>query len=282
MSPVEAACSITALVSHRPPHGQAAEFRCPGSAGYNNGMMRRDVSLFATCLGDALFPDAVESVVHVLRRAGARVFYPGGQTCCGQAAYNAGYRAEAARMARQTIRAFRGARQVVIPSGSCAAMVRHYYADLFSDDPLALAEAEDLAGRMFEFSEYLVRVAGVQDVGATYPGRVTYHTSCHMLRGLNVRDEPLSLLANVRGCDVAPLDRPALCCGFGGTFAVKMPDISGAMLDEKIADVRQTGARTLVSCDSGCLMHIAGGLRRAGMADVQCLHLAQVLERRAQ
>ncbi|GAC1434766.1 MAG: (Fe-S)-binding protein [Chloroflexota bacterium] len=239
-----------------------------------------DVALFVTCLGDMLFPDAVESAVRVLRRAGTRVHYPGGQTCCGQAAYNAGYRDEAARMARQTLRAFRGGRPVVIPSGSCAAMVRHYYADLFAGEPALLAQALDLARRLYEFSEYLVRVLGVDDVGATYAGRVTYHSSCHMLRGLGVREEPLRLLGQVRGIEVVPLERPALCCGFGGTFAVKMPAISGAMLDEKIADVRGTGARTLVSCDAGCLMHLGGGLHRAGLTGVRVAHLAEVLDTR--
>jgi L-lactate dehydrogenase complex protein LldE len=236
------------------------------------------VSLFATCLGDILFADAVESVVHELRRVGVRESYPGGQTCCGQPAYNAGYRAEAALMARQTVRAFRDGRPVVVPSGSCAAMVRHYYADLFAGDPPMLAAAQDLAGRLYEFSEYLVRMVGVDDLGAEYAGRLTFHSSCHMMRGLGVREEPLRLLGKVRGAEVVPLSRPAICCGFGGTFAVKMPDISGAMLDEKVDDVRNTGAGALVSCDAGCLMHIGGGLHRAGLGDVRVLHLAQILD----
>ncbi len=242
---------------------------------YNNRV--KEVSLFVTCLGDVLFPDAVEATVNVLHRAGIRVTCPAGQTCCGQAAYNAGYRAEAARMARQTLRAFRDGGPVVVPSGSCAAMVRHYYTDLFSYDPALLAQSLDLASRLYEFSEYMVRIAGITDLGATYSGKVTYHTSCHMMRGLGVREEPLQLLSNVRGVEYVPLSQPNLCCGFGGTFALKMHEISGAMLAEKIDDVRDTGARTVISCDSGCLMHIGGGLRRAGHKNVQIRHLAEVL-----
>lgn len=239
----------------------------------------RTVSLCATCLGDVLFPQAVAATVRVLRRTGVRVDFPYGQTCCGQPAYNAGYHAEARRLARQTIRAFRYSSEVVMPSGSCAAMVRHYYPRLFADDPRWLAEATALGERLYEFSEYITRVAQRPDVAtvAAFPSRVTFHTACHMLRGLGVRDEPVDLLRRVQGIDYVPLQRPALCCGFGGTFSVKMPAISGAMLDEKMADIRATGAATVVSCDGGCLMHIGGGLHRAGL-DVTPLHLAEVLD----
>lgn len=234
------------------------------------------VSLFITCLADVFYPDVGKSAVKVLERCGVTVDFPPGQTCCGQPAYNSGYHPEAREAARHMIRAFSSSQYVVAPSGSCAAMVRHYYPELFRDDPEWSERARELAAKTYELSEFLVNVLGVTDVGASYSGMAAYHPSCHLKRGLGVRDEPLTLLSNVRGLSLAELPHSDDCCGFGGTFSLKMGEISQAMVDEKVQQIEATGADLLVGCDLGCLMNIGGRLRRAGK-QVQVRHLAEVL-----
>ena len=257
-------------------------------------------SLMITCLGDALFPRVGLAAVEVLGRLGVAVDFPAGQTCCGQPAYNAGYADAARTSARAFLRAFDGSEHVVSISGSCTAMVRDGYPRLFAGRPEEQA-ASDLAARTFEFSEFLVDVLGVtglpvtatRPAGATVCGRregrgsgrggrpqdarrATFHHSCHTKRLLGVAEQPLALLGMVDGLEVVPLAHPDLCCGFGGTFAVKMARISAAMVDEKVDDVLATGADLLVGLDASCLANIEGRLRRRGSA-LEVRHLAEVL-----
>lgn len=234
------------------------------------------VALFVTCLADLFYPQIAEDVVRVLWRLGVEVDFPQAQTCCGQPAYNSGYRRDAAILARHFLDIFEAAPLIVTPSGSCAAMVRKVYPDLLAADPARRAQAEAIAARTYEFSEFLVRVLGVEDVGATYPATVTYHDACHLCRALGVREEPRRLLRAVRGLTLVEMERPDWCCGFGGAFSVRMPAVSTAILTQKIQRARATGADALVTSDAGCMMHIAGRLARLG-EPMRVLHLAQVL-----
>jgi len=234
------------------------------------------VSLMVTCLGDALFPDVGMATVRLLRRLGVEVDFPAAQTCCGQPHFNSGYHDLAGDLARHTIGAFANGRTVVTPSGSCAAMVKVEYPQLLHGDLVWHARAEDLAGRTHELSDFLVNVLKVEDVGACFQGRVTYHMACH-LRGLGVRDEPQRLLRAVSGLELVPLERFDECCGFGGSFAVRYPGISGAMVQDKAALIEKSGADAVVTTDAGCLMNVAGCLRRRA-STVRMLHLAQVLQ----
>ncbi|MFQ5879925.1 MAG: (Fe-S)-binding protein [Dehalococcoidia bacterium] len=233
-------------------------------------------SLFVTCLVDQFFPQVGESVVAVLRRLGVTVNFPWGQTCCGQPAFNSGFRGEARAVARRVLELFEGNQYVVVPSGSCASMVRVFYPELFQDEPALARAARELAGRVYEFSEFLVKVVGVTDVGAASSGRVTYHPSCHLVRELGVVQEPLQLIAKVRGIEFVPLRGDVPCCGFGGSFAVKMASISEAMLEEKLREIEGSAPDVVVSCDMSCLMHIGGALARR-RPRVRVMHLAQLL-----
>jgi L-lactate dehydrogenase complex protein LldE len=221
------------------------------------------ISLFITCLADTLFPYTGQAVVRLLERLGHEVRFPEEQTCCGQMHFNSGYSEEGLVLARRFERVFAESEVVVSPSASCVGMVR--------DNCSA-----ELGSRVFELSQFLVERLGVEDVGAYYPHRVTYHPTCHSLRALRVGDAPLRLLRAVHGIDLVELPQAEECCGFGGTFAVKNPDVSGAMLTDKIAHVLDTGAEICTAGDSSCLMHIGGGLtrRRAG---VRTVHLAEIL-----
>jgi L-lactate dehydrogenase complex protein LldE len=229
-----------------------------------------------TCLGDALFPDVGVATVRLLRRLGVEVDFPAAQTCCGQPHFNSGYRQDARALARHTIRAFANGQTVVTPSGSCAAMVKLEYPELFHNDLVWHGRAEDLAHRTRELSDFLVNVLGVEDVGARFEGKVAYHMACH-LRGLGLFTEPERLLRRVRGLEWVPLERADECCGFGGSFAVRYPGISGAMVEDKAALIEQAGVDAVVATDAGCLMNIGGCLRRRG-SRVRALHLAEVLE----
>lgn len=236
-----------------------------------------NVSLMITCLGDALFPDVGVATVRLLRRLGVEVDFPKSQTCCGQPHFNSGFHADARELARHTIAAFANNQIVVTPSGSCAAMVKLEYPELFHDDLVWHGRAEDLARRTHELSDFLVNVLEIEDVGAHFEGRATYHMSCH-LRGLGLLTEPERLLRRVKGLQLVPLERSDECCGFGGSFSVRYPEISGAMVCDKAAFIEQSGAETVIATDAGCLMNIAGCLRRRG-SPVRALHLAQVLEK---
>jgi L-lactate dehydrogenase complex protein LldE len=239
------------------------------------------VALFITCFNDTLFPGTGRAVVEVLERLGHAVEFPAEQTCCGQMHANSGYQLEALPLVRRFARVFADAEAVVTPSGSCAAMVRDQYprlAELSGDAELAGAVAA-LRPRVFELSELLVDVLGVEDVGAVFPHRVTYHPTCHSTRLLGVGDKPLRLLRAVRDLELVDLPDAAECCGFGGTFAVKNADTSSAMLSDKLRGVLSTRAEVCVAADNSCLMHIGGGLRR-GRTGVRTMHLAEVLASR--
>lgn len=235
------------------------------------------VQLLVTCLVDRLFPDTGMSVVAVLERLGLAVDSPPLQTCCGQPAFNAGFPDEARALARHTIDVLtQSPDPVIIPSGSCGDMVIHQYAVLLADDPAYAERARELAGRTYELTTFLVDVMGVTDVGAATGKRITYHAACHGLRGLGVREQPLSLLADVKGATMCPLKEYDVCCGFGGLFAVKMADISSAMLARKLDLIQATGADAVVVGDVSCGMHMAGGLRRRG-SPIQVKHIADIL-----
>ena len=229
-------------------------------------------ALFITCLNDALFPDAGKATVTLLERLGVTVEFPLAQTCCGQMHYNTGYQRDAAVLARTFTAAFEGYEYVVAPSGSCAAMVREIHPRIVPD----VTGPDGNGQKVYELSEFLIDVLGVEDVGAYFPHRVTYHPTCHSLRLLNVGDRPTRLLRAVAGLELAELPGAAECCGFGGTFAVKNPDVSAAMGTDKVANAVSTGAEYLVAADNSCLMHIGGTARHSGAA-IKTIHLAEVL-----
>ena len=240
-------------------------------------------SLFVTCIVDQLYPEVGVSVVRVLRDAGVDVDFPEGQTCCGQPLYNSGYTAEARKLAERTLNILEDRDQVVVPSGSCGAMMRVFYLDLFADDPELLARAQDLSQRVYEFTEFLADVVG-HEPGAVHAPKddttVAYHPSCHLLREMEVTEAPRRLLDAAPGVERVELPDAEQCCGFGGTFAVKYPHISEEMLADKVAAATSSGADTLTACDMGCLMHIGGAVTRQGLP-FRVRHIAQVLDGRA-
>ncbi len=235
------------------------------------------VSLFITCLADVFYPEVGMDVVEVLERAGCEVDFPEGQTCCGQPAYSTGYLEEAKEAMKQMITTFADSEYVVTPSGSCAYMFKEY-PEFFKGDSHWEDKAKKLADKTYEFSQFLVEVLKVEDVGASFEGRATYHKSCHMTRLLGVKDAPMTLLKNVEGLKLEPLPRSQDCCGFGGTFSVKMGDISSAMVDEKVEHIKETGADVLIGGDCGCLMNIGGRIKREELP-IKVMHLAEMLNR---
>jgi len=239
-----------------------------------------DIQLFATCLIDSFYPHTGEAIVSILRRLGLSVDFPRDQTCCGQPNFNAGLRVEARAIAEHTIRVFESAPgDVIIPSGSCAHMIKHNYPELFAEDPLWLPRAQALASRVYEFTEYIVDRLGVTDLGARWDGVLTYHPSCHNLRGMNIDRQPRALLANVKGATLVDLPEAESCCGFGGIFSIEHPELSAEFLKRKIANLELTQSPTLVVPDAGCLMHIAGGLHRQ-KKNQRVMHIAEILDHR--
>lgn len=236
------------------------------------------LSLMITCLGDVVRPSAGRATVELLRRLGHEVDFPQSQTCCGQPFFNSGFADYARQQARHTISAFSGGRTVVTPSGSCAAMVKVEYPHLLASEPDWHQRAVELAGRTFELSDFLVNRLGVLDVGARYDGKIAYHYACH-LRGLRLAGEAERLIEHVAGATLLPLRHADQCCGFGGSFSVRYPNISTAMVDDKVKCLAETGADCLVSTDTGCLMNIGGRLHRLGRHS-EVLHLAELLVRR--
>jgi L-lactate dehydrogenase complex protein LldE len=241
------------------------------------------VALFITCLNDTMAPQAGRATVEILERLGHEVVFPEAQTCCGQMHANSGYQLQAVPLARRFVRIFGDASfdAIVSPSASCVGMVHDQYprlATLADDDDLA-ARVDEIAPRVFELSQFLVDELGVEDVGAVFPHRVTYHPTCHGLRGLGLGDAPLKLLRNVREIDLVELPEATTCCGFGGTFAVKNADTSAAMLTDKLRCVLDTRADVCTAGDSSCLLHIGGGLSRQ-RAGVRTMHLAEILASR--
>lgn len=238
------------------------------------------INLFITCLADTFYPDTGTAMVSIFNHLGYEVRFPVGQTCCGQPAFNAGLWDEARRMAQHMIQVFeQDDGDIVAPSGSCVHMVRHGYQELFSEDESWRRRAAALAGRVYEFSEYLVNVLGVVDVGAVWHGRLTYHPSCHLLRELQIDRQPRLLLSHVRGATLVDLPHAEECCGFGGVFSVEMPEISKEMLLRKLDNIALSQADTVVTADSGCRLHMDGGLRRQGQPQ-RVVHLAEVLAHR--
>ena len=241
------------------------------------------IGLFVTCLNDTLAPEAAEATVAILERLGHELVFPEQQTCCGQMHANSGYQSQAVPLARRFVRVFGdpGLDAIVSPSASCVGMVHDQYPRLaeLADDARLAGEVEALAPKVHELSQFLVNVLGVDDVGAAFPHRVTYHPSCHGLRGLKLGDAPLRLLRNVRDIELVELPEAETCCGFGGTFAVKNADTSAAMLTDKLRYVVGTGADVCAAGDSSCLLHIGGGLSRQ-RAGVRTMHLAEILASR--
>jgi L-lactate dehydrogenase complex protein LldE len=236
------------------------------------------ISLFIPCYVDQFLPGVGIAMVEVLERLGHEVRVPGGQTCCGQPAFNSGYVDEAKKVARHVLRTFEGSDAVVVPSGSCASMLRVFTPEMFDGDP-DRTDAAALAQRTFEFSEFLVDRLGVTDVGAAFPHVVTFHDGCHGLRELGIHAAPRTLLQHVRGLTLLGMDEAATCCGFGGSFSVKFPSVSTAMADTKCESIGRSGAAYVVSNDPSCLMQIAGRLSRRGER-ARAIHLAEVLNAR--
>jgi len=252
------------MITHPAPHPQNAPEKPIG------------VGLFATCLVDLMRPSVGFAAARLLQRAGCKVHVPGAQTCCGQPAYNTGDEDTARALAANVIDAFEGFDYVVAPSGSCAAMIRHHYPALFEDDGAMGARSRGLAEKTHELLSFLTDVLGVTEFGAKYEATATYHDSCSALREMGVRDQPRALMAEVEGLELREPEDAESCCGFGGLFSVKYPDISGRIVDDKATAIEATGADILLGSDLGCLMNISGRLQRRG-STVETRHLAEVL-----
>lgn len=235
------------------------------------------VALFVTCLVDAMRPEIGLATLKLLEGAGCEVVVPEWQTCCGQPAYNSGDFATARELAQKVLREFAGFDYVVIPSGSCGGQIKHHYLELLRGDPDLMSRAEDLAGRLYELTDFLVNVLHVKTLPSTFRGHITYHDSCAGLRELGIKRQPRELLALLPGVELTEMNGCEQCCGFGGTFSIKYGDISGAIVEEKCANVRASGAGTLVLGDLGCMLNIEGRLRRTGDVSTRVLHIAQVL-----
>ena len=256
----------------------------------------KKVSLFTTCVVDQFYPEIADSTVHILRKLGVNVVIPDGQTCCGQPAFNSGYWSEARGIAKRFLKIFRGQEYVVTPSGSCATMVRNFYRDLV-DDPAGSESVNKLESRVFELSEFLVDILGVDEsellsqtdksiFAAAMPEsksnstvKVTYHQACHLSRELGIVEQPRTLIKGCAGVELTEMNDSEVCCGFGGTFSVKYPEISGAMLNDKVDNILESGADAVVACDASCLMQIAGGLKKKG-SNLPALHIAQLINDR--
>jgi L-lactate dehydrogenase complex protein LldE len=234
------------------------------------------VSLFVTCIVDQVFPKVGIAMTEVLERLGYQVDFPAAQTCCGQPAFNSGYTEDARKVARHFLDVFNDAEYVVVPSGSCTSMITHHYEDIFQGDAKMLDSAHRMAARVWEFSRFLLDVAHTEDVGARFDGIVTYHDSCHALRELRIKQAPRRLLAKVQGLTLNEMEAAEECCGFGGTFSIKFPEVSGGMARTKIDSIVKTKADTVVSIDSSCLMQLQGVIDRSGL-NIRTMHLAEIL-----
>lgn len=239
------------------------------------GSMKK-ASLFIPCIVDLFLPEIGEATLRVLRRLGVDLLYHEAQTCCGQPAMNAGYREQAKKAAKHFIDIFGGDDIIVSPSGSCVYMVKHHYPQILRDEPAWLRRAEELSERIFELSQYIVDVLGIEDVGAAYAGTVTYHESCHILRGLGVSDQPKRLIQRAAGVELVPLPLADMCCGFGGEFAETYHYISEEIVKEKVENYLESKADLLVLCEPGCLLNIGGYLSR-NHSEKRALHIASFL-----
>jgi L-lactate dehydrogenase complex protein LldE len=236
------------------------------------------VTLFATCLVDMFRSPVGIATVELLEHLGCEIEFPETQICCGQPAYNSGYIKDSKEAMKRMIDTFIDAEYIVSPSGSCTFML-HEYQEVFKGDPVWEPKAKKLAEKSFELTQFIVEVMGLEDVGAKFEGKATYHTSCHMTRLLGVRQPPYKLLRNVKGLELIDLPAKEWCCGFGGTFSVKMAQISEQMVDEKVIHIQETGAEYLIGADEGCLMNIGGRIQRKGLP-IKVLHIAEVLNNR--
>ena len=236
----------------------------------------KDVTLFIQCLIDGIYPHVGHAMVRLFEKLAIRVDIPLKQTCCGQPAFNSGYRKEARTAAKRFIEIFESAKVIVCPSGSCVDMVKHQYPVLFKDGSPWQERAKIVSGKIFELTEYLVDVLGVEDVGTRFPGKVTYHDSCHLFRNLHVAEQPRKLIANIKDIELIEMKNSEKCCGFGGAFSVKYPDISSAILEEKVDNIIATGADAVVGCDISCLMNIQGMLSRRN-SQIKIMHIAELL-----
>jgi L-lactate dehydrogenase complex protein LldE len=233
--------------------------------------------LFITCLGDQFYTPTLQNMTRILERMGVEVTFPPEQTCCGQPLFNNGFEDGTRPVALNLMRAFaRSDAPIIGPSGSCVSMVKHHYPSLFRAGTPERALAEEISSRIFEFTEFLVDVLGVTDVGAIYPHKVTYHASCHYLREMGLKHEAKTLLSAVKGLEFIPLQEEETCCGFGGAFTVTYPEVSGSMMKNKVRDILASGADTVVMCEPGCLMNVAGGLHKAG-SSIRAMHIIDLL-----
>jgi L-lactate dehydrogenase complex protein LldE len=236
----------------------------------------KTVTLFIQCLVDGIYPEVGEAMVQIFRQLGIHLTCPTQQTCCGQPAFNSGYRREARVAAKRFIDIFETADAIVCPSGSCVTMVRHHYPVLFNDDASWLRRTQNIAAKTYELTEYLVDILEVEDLKSHYDGIITYHDSCHLLRNLRIKEQPRRLLRKVSGAEFIEMYDADRCCGFGGSFSIKYADISTAMVEDKVNNIIASGADTVVGCDMGCLMNIQGMLSRKG-SEIKALHIAQIL-----
>lgn len=236
-----------------------------------------NAQLFITCLGDQFYTRTLQNMTRILERLGVDLVFPPGQTCCGQPLFNNGFEQKTRPVALNFLQAFGGSdAPIVAPSGSCVSMIKHHYPSLFRPGTDEHRQAVGIASRVFEFTEYLVNVLNVTDVGAVYPHRVTYHATCHYLREMGLRSEAKTLLSAVQGLELVPLRDEETCCGFGGAFTVTFPEVSRAMMENKVEAIVASGADTVVMCEPGCLMNISGGLHQAG-SQVRALHIIDLL-----
>lgn len=238
-----------------------------------------NASLFITCIADLFYPEVGKAVFNVLRDLGVMLDFPSGQTCCGQPLFNSGFFKEAKNLAGRFLKLFAKSENIVVPSGSCAYMVKEIYPTLFENEPQMLRLATEVADKTFEFTQFLGRIEGPARLGASLSASVAYHDSCHLLNGLGVEREPRDLLKGVNGLDLIELKEADVCCGFGGTFSVKLPDISAAIMARKIDSIAKSRAQAVVAADLGCLMHIGGGLKRRGLP-IKTYHIAEILASR--
>jgi L-lactate dehydrogenase complex protein LldE len=237
----------------------------------------QQASLFITCLGDQFYTNTLQNMTLLLERLGVEVIFPPEQTCCGQPLFNNGFEDKTRAVARNFLQAFSKSNAPIVgPSGSCVGMVKHHYVELFPEGTPEHALAEDISSRIYEFTEYLVDVLNVTDVGAVYPHKVTYHASCHYLREMGLKTEAKTLLKAVQGLEFIPLNEEETCCGFGGAFTVTYPEVSRSMMENKVNHIIASGADTVIACEPGCLMNIAGGLHQAG-SNIRAMHIIDLL-----
>jgi L-lactate dehydrogenase complex protein LldE len=233
--------------------------------------------LFITCLGDQFYTTTLQNMARLLERLGVELIFPPEQTCCGQPLFNNGFEEKTRPVAINFMRAFsKSDAPIIAPSGSCVSMVKHHYTQIFPEGTLEHQAAADIASRIFEFTEYLVNVLNVSDVGAVYPHKVTYHATCHYLRELGLKTEAKTLLNSVKDLEFVQLNEEETCCGFGGSFSVTFPEACGLITENKVKNILASGAETVVMCEPGCLMNVAGGLRKVG-SDIRAMHIIDLL-----